>query len=108
MKPETARKGWEALLYFLLILACVLLIVIFFQLKSDSGRCIRNPRGYLVEHFEKITDGNISCTCITDNPRTLGSSSYKIVFGSYGVNEMQEEEWYKNIITNHSQFNFSL
>ena len=90
MKPETQRKIWEFLLYFLLLLACILLIINFILFRSDSGECVRQPKEFLLEHFEKLTGGNITCTCLSDAPRDYTANErkgYKIIFSSFDDDE---------------------
>ena len=91
MKPETTKKIWELLLYLLLLTACILLIVNFILFRSDSGRCVRTPKEFLLEHFEKITGGNITCTCLSDASidytRNERGGGQKIIFSSFGNKE---------------------
>ena len=99
MKLETQRKIWEGLLYFLLLLACILLIVNYILFRSDSGRCVTNTKEFLIEHFEELTGGNITCTCITDAKRDYSSTKqgYKITFSSYGYGEEFTGDFYPNM-----------
>ena len=66
MKPETKKRIVEGVLYLLLLTACILLIINYILLKSNSVQCVRDPKEFLLEHFEKITGGNITCTCLSD------------------------------------------
>ncbi len=99
---EVQRKNLifyiEVIIYITII---ILLIINYIQMRSDSFKCVRNPKAFLVEHFEKLTKGNISCWCNTDNPKFLtpgGSSGPRIWFGSYD---------HMNPFKSESPFNFS-
>ena len=106
MKTETKKKICEASLYLLLLLACILLIINFILLKSDAGECVKNPKEFLLKHFEKITGGNITCTCLSDIMIDRTSSERgrgnKIIFSSHGYNEDGgfTGKFYKNISIN--------
>ena len=102
MKTETIKKILEVLLYFLLLLACVLLIVNYILFRSDAGECVKYPKEFLLEHFEKITGGNITCTCLSDIPidRTSSSrgSGNKIIFSSFDDEDTGfTAEFYDNV-----------
>ena len=86
MKIETQKILWESLLYLLLLLACILLIINYILFKSDAGECVRQPKEFLLEHFEKLTGGNITCTCLSDVQIDYTANErkgYKIIFSSF-------------------------
>jgi len=91
MKPETTKKIWDFIIFLLLLLACVLLIVNYILLRSDSTECVRDPKEFLIKHFEKITGGNITCTCLSDvvidRTKNERGGGYKIIFSSFGHEE---------------------
>jgi len=88
MKPEIQKRILEAILYFLLLLACILLIINYVIFRSDSGACVRNPKEFLIEHFEKLTGGNITCTCYSDY-KVEYKQGYKIIFSSFDGEERE-------------------
>ena len=69
----------------LLILVLLALVFVFIEIKTDGARCVSDPKKYLLKHFEKLTDGNMTCTCLTDNPKamTFTGRGYKILFTSF-------------------------
>lgn len=98
MKTETQRKIWEFLLYFLLLIACILLIINIILFRSDSGRCVLNTKEFLIEHFEKLTGGNITCTCLSDHTVEY-KTGFKIIFSSFGYDDEPSftGKFYENI-----------
>ncbi len=85
MKTEKQRLIYFYLEVFLMILAVGLLILNFYQMKKEEFKCVRDPKQYLIEHFEKVTNGNISCNCMTDSPDAFvvgKRRGYQIWFGS--------------------------
>ena len=94
MKAISKRDVWEGLFYLILIFVIIALVLIFFQMKKDGTKCISNPKEYLIEHFEKLTEGNITCTCLTDSEKTSRYSwdgaGYKIVFSSHDSEPQQD------------------
>lgn len=105
MKLETQKKIWESLLYFLLLLACILLIINYILFKSDAGECVKQPKEFLIKHFEKLTGGNITCTCLTDHKVEYKTGS-KIIFSSYEYDDDSgfTGELYENVSINSSTF----
>lgn len=85
MKLKTKRLLWEAILYLLLATAAVLLVVNYLLFRTDAGECVRDPKMFLIDHFEKLTDSNISCTCTTDRRLDKHRGAYKITFSSQGI-----------------------
>ncbi len=102
MKNTTQKKILESLLYFLLLLACILLIINYITFKSKGGECVKHPKEFLLEHFEKVTGGNITCTCLSDAPidktRNIMGGGYKIIFSSFDDEEAGfTGELYENV-----------
>ena len=91
MKPKTQKTILEFILYFLLLLACILLIINYFLFRTDAGECVRDTKKFLIEHFEEVRGGNITCTCRSDAPidRTsnIKGEGSKIIFSSHGYDE---------------------
>ena len=85
MNLETKRLLYFYLEVFLMIIVIGLLILNFYQMRKKEFQCVRDPKSYLVKHFERSSGGNISCQCVTDNPKAfqIGSGTgYRILFGS--------------------------
>jgi hypothetical protein len=98
MEPENKKIIYELLLISLLLTSVILLSVNLILLLRDSGECVRHPKEFLINHFEKITKGNITCTCTTDNSlwTNPGGDSgklvngYQIIFSSFDKYESKE------------------
>ncbi len=89
-KKELIRNRLDFILIIVLILLGIILVFFIFKIKTDGARCVSNTLQYTTEHLEKSTGGNVTCTCLTDNPKSFVPGSgrgYKIIFGSHGIGE---------------------
>lgn len=83
---EKKRLLIDTMMLITFIVVIIFLILIFFQIKDKKSECFRDPILYTTKHLEKMAGGNITCTCLTDNPQAFipgEGRGYKYIFGSF-------------------------